>query len=310
MAWLEICVTYDAQGDLLADELVANEFHAVGIGSVSVTIPDVEPVEGWDPGGYTQDMDYTVTGYLAVDGEEEGILKALDERLVALHKRSGISSAITTATIPDTDWNESWKANFKPVHLTEGFVVKPTWESYIPTEGEKVIAIDPGMAFGTGTHPTTRLCVEMIEKHTTEGMTVLDVGTGSGILLVAAALCGAKEGLGVDNDPVAVETAGENLELNEVPDSFSVVCADLISQAGKTYDLVVANILAEVVVTLLGDIHTVVHDDSLVILSGILVEKGPMVEARLTETGFILVESHAEESWLVMVAKKEMPGRG
>lgn len=303
MTWLEIRVTYMADGDLPADELVAEEFDAVGIDSVSVTLPDMEPVEGWDPGGHTQDTDHAVTGYLEVDGGEGRILAELEIRLADLADRCGIACAVTTTLIPDTDWNESWKAHFKPVHLTDRFVVKPTWEEYTPVAGEKVIAIDPGMAFGTGTHPTTRLCVEMIETHTREGMTVLDVGTGSGILLVAASLCGAKEGLGVDNDPVAVETAAANLALNRVPDSFQVVCADLISQTGKAYDLVVANILAEVVVTLLGDIHKVVHGASLVILSGILVEKGPMVEARLAETGFTLVESHAEESWLVMVAQ-------
>ncbi|WP_300672033.1 50S ribosomal protein L11 methyltransferase [Desulfoluna sp.] len=305
MPWLEIRVTYSPQGDLPADELIANEFSAVGIGSVSVTLPDMEPVEGWDPGGHTEDTEYAVTGYLSMDGEEGGVLRALEERLSALFERSGIPCEITTETIPDTDWNESWKENFKPVHLTERFVVCPTWETYDPTEGEKVLLIDPGMAFGTGTHPTTRLCVEMIEHHTKEGMTVLDVGTGSGILLVAASLSGAREGLGVDNDPVAVETAAQNLALNQIPESFSVVCADLISQAGKAYDLVVANILAEVVVELLGDIHQVVHADSIVILSGILDEKGPMVEARLLETGFSLVETHAEESWLVMVAQKK-----
>ena len=305
MSWLEIRVTYSPCGDLPADELIAEEFSAVGIGSVSVTLPDVEPVEGWDPGGYSQDTEYAVTGYLSMDGSEGDAVKALKGRLEALEQRTGIACAVATDTIPETDWNESWKENFKPVHLTEHVVVRPTWEAYEPAEGEKVISIDPGMAFGTGTHPTTRLCVEMIEHHAKEGMTVLDVGTGSGILLVAASLCGAKEGLGVDNDPVAVETAAENLALNCVPESFSVICADLISQAGKAYDLVVANILAEVVVELLGDIHKVVHDDSLVILSGILEEKGPMVEARLEETGFVLAESHAEESWLVMVAKKK-----
>ena len=305
MAWLEIRVTYDPKGNPLADELLAEAFSDVGIGSVSVTLPNVEPVEGWDPGGYTQDVDYAVTGYVTVDGNETGVVEALEKRLSLLEELCGIPSTIATETLPETDWNESWKANFKPVHLTETFVVKPTWEAYSPTEGEKVIAIDPGMAFGTGTHPTTRLCVEMIENHTKKGMTVLDVGTGSGILLVAASLSGAAEGLGVDNDPVAVETAQANLELNGVPASFSVACADLISQAGKAYDLVVANILAEVVVALLEDIHRVVHEESLVILSGILVEKGPMVAEKLSETGFALVEQHAEESWLVMVAKKK-----
>ena len=305
MAWLEIRVTYDPKGTPLADELLAEAFSDVGIGSVSVTLPNVEPVEGWDPGGYTQDVDYAVTGYVTVDGSEAEVVEALAKRLSLLEEQCGVSSAIATETLPETDWNESWKANFKPVHLTETFVVKPTWEAYSPIEGEKVIAIDPGMAFGTGTHPTTRLCVEMIEHHTKKGMTVLDVGTGSGILLVAASLSGAAEGLGVDNDPVAVETAQANLALNAIPASFSVACADLISQAGKAYDLVVANILAEVVVALLEDIHRVVHGESLVILSGILVEKGPMVADKLAETGFILVEQHAEESWLVMVAKKK-----
>ena len=304
MAWLEIRVVYEKGGDLPADELVAEAFDASGIDSVSITLPDEEPVEGWDPGGCNRDEEYVVTGYVEADETNATLLENLKVRLNALEERAKISWKLETQEIPDTDWNESWKENFKPVHLTDRFVVKPTWESYEPAKDEKVIAIDPGMAFGTGTHPTTRLCVEMIEKYTQKGASVLDVGTGSGILLVAAGLCGAAGGLGVDNDPVAVETAKENLTLNGVDHLFGVTCNNLIDATEKSYDLVVANILAEVVVTLLSDIHKVIHDDSLVILSGILVEKGSMVEEKLLETGFRVVEKEIEESWMVYVAAK------
>ncbi|MCG8470785.1 MAG: 50S ribosomal protein L11 methyltransferase [Desulfobacterales bacterium] len=304
MAWLEIRVVYEKGGDLPADELVAEAFDASGIDSVSITLPDEEPVEGWDPGGCNRDEEYVVTGYVEAGETNATLLENLKVRLNALEERAKISWKLETQEIPDTDWNESWKENFKPVHLTDRFVVKPTWESYEPAKDEKVIAIDPGMAFGTGTHPTTRLCVEMIEKYIQKGVSVLDVGTGSGILLVAAGLGGAAGGLGVDNDPVAVETAKENLTLNGVDHLFGVTCNNLIDATEKSYDLVVANILAEVVVTLLSDIHKVIHDDSLVILSGILVEKGPMVEEKLLEKGFRVVEKEIEESWMVYVAAK------
>ena len=304
MAWLEIRVVYEKGGDLPADELVAEAFDASGIDSVSITLPDEEPVEGWDPGGCNRDEEYVVTGYVEAGETNATLLENLKVRLKALEERAKISWKLETQEIPDTDWNESWKENFKPVHLTDRFVVKPTWESYEPAKDEKVIAIDPGMAFGTGTHPTTRLCVEMIEKYIQKGASVLDVGTGSGILLVAAGLCGAAGGLGVDNDPVAVETAKENLTLNGVDHLFGVTCNNLIDATEKSYDLVVANILAEVVVTLLSDIHKVIHDDSLVILSGILVEKGSIVEEKLLETGFRVVEKEIEESWMVYVAAK------
>lgn len=304
MAWLEIRVVFEKSGALPVDELLAEAFDAAGIDSVSITLPDEEPLEGWDPGGCNKDEDHVVTGYTEAGEEGEKVLSALKAQLQSLKGSAGIVCELFTSEIPDTDWNESWKENFKPVHLTERFVVKPTWETYEAAEGEKVIDIDPGMAFGTGTHPTTRLCVEMIEKHTQEGASVLDVGTGSGILLVAAGLCGAATGLGVDNDPVAVETAKENLAINKVDHLFDLSCDNLIDATSSTFDVVVANILAEVVVTLLSDIHQVIHEKSLVILSGILVEKGPMVEEKLFETGFQVVEKHIEESWMVYVAAR------
>ena len=304
MAWLEIRVTYEESGLLPADELVAEAFDAAGIGSVSITLPDEEPVEGWDPGGCSKDEEHVVTGYTEAGAEGEKVVAALKLGLATLCEGAGIAWSLSTCEIPDTDWNESWKENFKPVHLTERFVVKPTWESYEAQVGEKVIDIDPGMAFGTGTHSTTRLCVEMIEKYTPKGGSVLDVGTGSGILLVAAGLCEASSGLGVDNDPVAVETAQKNLAINRVDHLFELSCDHLIDATKKRFDVVVANILAEVVVSLLSDIHQVVHDESLVILSGILVEKGPMVEEKLLETGYKVVERKAEESWMVYVAQK------
>ena len=172
---------------------------------------------------------------------------------------------------PDEDWAHAWKAFFYPERVGRHIVVKPTWRDYTPQPGDKVLEIDPGMAFDTGTHPTTSLCIGLMEKHLRPGGSFLDVGTGSGILMAAAAKLEAGRGLGIDNDPLAVEIAGNNLRLNGAdPEKFTVATGDLVSVVTGSYDLVAANILSEVIVRLLDDLPEKTTPGGIVITSGII----------------------------------------
>jgi len=160
---------------------------------------------------------------------------------------------------------------FYPERVGRHIVVKPTWRDYTPQPGDKVLEIDPGMAFDTGTHPTTSLCIGLMEKHLRPGRSFLDVGTGSGILMAAAAKLDAGRGLGIDNDPLAVEIAGNNLRLNGAdPEKFTVATGDLVSVVTGSYDLVAANILSEVIVRLLDDLPEKTTPGGIVITSGII----------------------------------------
>ena len=204
----------------------------------------------------------------------------------------------------DTQWKDKWKEYFKPARIAENIVVKPTWESYERQGDEKVIEIDPGMAFGTGTHETTSLCVKMLEKYQKESDKVLDVGCGSGILSIAAALLGAEDVLGVDIDPVAVEVAAENIELNGVANVAKAQYGDLTKGIDYKADIVVANLMADLVMMLSEDVARHMQPGGLFISSGILVEKEVQVTEHLRSQGFGIVEVRVVGGWCCIVCRK------
>ncbi len=204
----------------------------------------------------------------------------------------------------DTQWKDKWKEYFKPARIAENIVAKPTWESYERQGDEKVIEIDPGMAFGTGTHETTSLCVKMLEKYQKESDKVLDVGCGSGILSIAAALLGAEDVLGVDIDPVAVEVAAENIELNGVANVAKAQYGDLTKGIDYKADIVVANLMADLVMMLSEDVARHMQPGGLFISSGILVEKEVQVTEHLRSQGFGIVEVREDGGWCCIVCRK------
>ncbi|NCF00093.1 50S ribosomal protein L11 methyltransferase [Emergencia sp. 1XD21-10] len=204
----------------------------------------------------------------------------------------------------DTQWKDKWKEYFKPARIAENIVVKPTWESYERQGDEKVIEIDPGMAFGTGTHETTSLCVKMLEKYQKESDKVLDVGCGSGILSIAAALLGAEDVLGVDIDPVAVEVAAENIELNGVANVAKAQYGDLTKGIDYKADIVVANLMADLVMMLSEDVARHMQPGGLFISSGILLEKEVQVTEHLRSQGFGIVEVREDGGWCCIVCRK------
>ena len=202
----------------------------------------------------------------------------------------------------DTEWKDKWKEFFKPARISDNIVVKPTWESYDNKDGYKVIEIDPGMAFGTGTHETTSLCVKMLDKYQKESDKVLDVGCGSGILSIAAALLGARDVLGVDIDPIAVEVAAGNLELNKVTDVARAQYGDLTKGVDYKADVVVANLMADLVMMLSNDVAKHMEPNGYFISSGILVEKEEIVADHLRKQGFEIVEIKEDGLWCAIVA--------
>ena len=211
---------------------------------------------------------------------------------------------VETILVDDEDWKDKWKEFFKPSKITNTLVVKPTWEEYEPAAGEKVIEIDPGMAFGTGTHETTTLCMRLLEKYLKDGQSVMDVGCGSGILAIAAALLGSEDILGVEIDPDAVRTAIENVELNGVADAVTVQEGDLTKDVDKVVDLIVANLMAPLVIELSGAAADHLVDKGIYISSGILIEKRDMVAEAVKEAGFEILEILEEGEWCAIAAQK------
>jgi ribosomal protein L11 methyltransferase len=219
-----------------------------------------------------------------------------------------------TRTVDENDWATAWKQYFKPVRISDRLTIKPTWEEYTPeSPDEKIIELDPGMAFGTGTHPTTTLCLRTLEKVIQGGEEMIDVGTGSGILSIGAVHLGAKHVLALDLDPVAVTSAIENVELNKMQQQITVKESDLLSVLGSQdpalgvklpVKIIVANILAEIILLFVDDVYKALESGGIYIVSGIWKNKEQVVHDALVASGFEVRAIEREEDWLAFEARK------
>lgn len=263
-------------------------------------IPDVSMIEP------------AVTVFFADDEEGRSRAKAVRKAIEELAKfaaegRYGAEAdlgelSVSAKVEDDVLWRDKWKEYFKPTKLSNNIVVKPTWCEYEPSDEDIVIEIDPGMAFGTGTHETTMLCIRMIEKYMSDGYKVLDVGSGSGILSIAAAKLGASDVLGIDIDEDAVRVSNENYELNKVSDRAKAIVGDLTAGVDYKANIVVANLLADIVMRLSKDAKRHLGEKGIFITSGILTEKSEAVEKCMIECGFEIVEKAILGEWCSIVA--------
>jgi ribosomal protein L11 methyltransferase len=273
------------------------------VDGVSVERPDLEPLEGWDPGPVSRPDRFCVRGYIPSDDAAQAVCRTIEEGIDRL-KHQGLPLSISYTSLADEDWSETWKEYFRPERIGERIVVKPTWRDYRPEPSDIVVEIDPGMAFGTGTHPTTSMCVRLIETYLTPGHAFLDIGTGSGILMIVADKLGAGPMTGTDMDPTAVETAEKNLVLNQIaPDRFRLVTGHLSEGVRSRFPLVAANILAEVILTLLDDLDQVMEKDGIFICSGILEEKADTVAAKMEAAGFRILERCTRDAWAALAGQ-------
>lgn len=216
----------------------------------------------------------------------------------------GIDAEITCSGVSEEDWADSWKQYYKPIKTGRRLVIVPVWERYDAQPGELTVLMDPGMAFGTGTHETTRLCAALLEDHVTEGCKVLDVGCGSGILAICASKLGAGECFACDIDPIAVRIAADNCEVNGTQ-NISCAESDLLKGVpAEKYDVCVANIVADVIIRMAPDIGAYMKDDGVLIVSGIIEERADEVIAVLEQNGFSVTGGKHENGWYAGVVKK------
>ena len=233
-----------------------------------------------------------------------------NDELAFLRERLSVAGLAERATIDiggvnEEDWANAWRAYYKPLHIGERMVIVPAWEEYEPQPHELVVRMDPGMAFGTGSHETTRLVIGLLEKYTKPGCRMLDVGCGSGILAICASRLGAGECRAYDIDPVAVRVANENIEKSGLS-NVSCQVSDLLRDVDATrpYDLITANIVADIIIRMAPDVGALMHAGTVLLVSGIILERsGDVVEA-LEKQGLCIVEKAVDNDWCAMAVMK------
>jgi len=304
MRWLELTVNAHPE----AVESVSELLSRYAPGGVAIE----EPIELIDEGQEYRVLTgqpVQVHAYLPIDGKEEEARQRVAEGLwhfASLGQH--FVGELKTREVNEEDWENAWKDYFHVTHIGQRLVIRPSWRNYTPKNDEVVLELDPGMAFGTGLHPTTRMCLEQVEQRTRAGMRVLDVGTGSGILALAAARLGAASVDCIDNSSVAVESATANAAMNDLSDRISVVLGVLdeveaMRMAGQ-YDMVLVNIIAHVIGGMASQLAQVLAPGGLLIAGGIIEARRPDAEPDLLAPGLQLLDQAMIDDWIVLVMRK------
>jgi ribosomal protein L11 methyltransferase len=300
MEYRKIIAAFETDHLALAEELICDMFFSAGITGVVCHLPLEAPDDGFDNPAPVLDPENRIEGYLPDTADADSVLAHLFQRAKDLGKE-GIHVAIRVETVADQDWAHAWKKHFHVMRITDRIVVKPAWKSFDPAPEDLVIHLDPGMAFGTGTHPSTCMSLKQIQDVLVPGHSFLDVGCGSGILMIAAAGLGASRMTGIDTDPTAVEVAGENLAKNRIdPEKYRLSAGTLDQLGPEPFDLIAANIIAQTLAAIMGDIRKRLAPHGRAILSGIIRERQPEVEAALAEHHLAVLHLDTEEEWVTM----------
>lgn len=311
MKWNEIIIKTTTE----AVEAITGFLYEIGVGGIAIEDPNDflfqdKAEQNWD---YAEEEVFKTSyeGALikAYFPEERNILAEIEmirEKIKEL-PQYGLDAGegiVELASVDEQDWANSWKKYYKPTKVSESVVIKPSWEEYEAKDEELIIELDPGMAFGTGTHETTRMCIMKIEKYVNSEDRVFDIGCGSGILSIAAAKLGAKDVTAVDLDIVAVKASKENIERNDVQDRVKALHGNLTEVLHEKADMVVANIIADIIAILAKDVRDFLKDDGIFISSGIILDKVDFVKDALEKNNFDIIEIERMGEWACIVAKK------
>lgn len=312
MKWSELCIHTTNE----AIEPISNILHEAGASGVVIEDPLELVKEREDQFGEIYQLnpkDYPdegvmVKAYLPVTSFLGETVDAIKESInnLSIHNIDIGRNTVTVSEVNEEEWATAWKKYYHPVKISERFTIVPTWEEYTPVSSDElIIELDPGMAFGTGTHPTTVMCIQALERTVREGDRVVDVGTGTGVLSIASAMLGANSVLALDLDEVAVKSAKINSKLNKTHEVVTVAQNNLLDGVDQQADVVVANILAEVIVRFTDDVARVVKKDGYFISSGIILQKKDEVRAAIEGSGFEIIETIQMEDWIAMIAKRQ-----
>lgn len=310
MKWSEFCIHTANE----AIEPISNILHEAGASGVVIEDPQdlqreqapLGEIYELNPDDYPEEG-VRVKAYLPVNSF---LAETVDEIKTSITNLKTFDidlghNEITMSEINEEDWATAWKKYYKPVKISEKITIIPTWEEYTPVSSDEIIIeMDPGMAFGTGTHPTTVLSIQALEQYLEKDDLVLDVGAGSGILSVASVLLGAKHAHAFDLDDIAVKSTMLNAELNQVQDKVTSKLNNLLEGIEMEADLIVSNILAEIIVQFTDDAYSRVKPGGYFITCGIIAGKKELVRDRLLESGFEIVETNKMEDWISIIARK------
>ncbi len=308
MKWAEISIKTTHE----ATDVIAEIFHEVGATGVVIEDPalvnEYRASGAWDYTDIPEATDteiVTIKAYLPVDELLDDKLDVFKDRVneLAGHNIDKGLGDINCTEIQDEDWSTSWKEFFHPIKVGDIIVIKPSWEEYAASPDDIIIELDPGMAFGTGTHHTTSMCIRLLEELIKGGQDVFDVGTGSGVLAITAAKLGARKVTAVDFDPVAVRVAKENIEINQVDNIITTGQSDLLKSVEGKADVIIANIIADIIIRLLDDIPNRLKIGGTMIASGIIADRLSEVTKSVIDHGLIVDRVVEEGGWVAMVIR-------
>ena len=313
MDWIELTVHTTTQGaEVVSEALMLS-------GATGTMVEDRADIPDPDkPNGYWEIIDPKLIDSLPEDVQVHAWFEpdaTFQERLQALRSQLDMNRrlapevdlgtlAIDTVNVKDEDWSEVWKQFYKPFRAGRSLVVKPTWEPYDAKPSDRVIEIDPGMAFGSGTHETTGMCLELLEEAVHGGERVIDVGTGSGILAIGAALLGARDVLAIDIDPTAVKVARENVAHNHLEQTITTLEGNLLEKVDAQCEVCVANIIADVICMFAAPLNDHIVPGGLFICSGIIKEREQDVTGALLAAGYAILEIRRKGEWVAMISRR------
>lgn len=309
MNWTEVQIKTTAE----FEDIITNLLYDVGANGLAIEDPrDIleltQTRTDWDfidSSLMNVELDVIlIKAYFSEADDLEYIIQSIKDKIKDHPFLSDEENTLSIKVVNDNDWSESWKKYYKPVRIGERIVIKPSWEEFESSENDIIIELDPGMAFGTGTHETTTMCIEALEKYIKPKDIVYDIGCGSGILSIVASKLGAEKVVGVDYDELCVKVSKENIELNNIKDIIEIKRGNLLDVISGKADVIVSNIIAEIIAGMTKDIKEYLNNNGIFITSGIINSKVELVENALLDSGFNIVDIINRNEWACIVATK------
>ena len=304
MNWIKVKIDYFSNTLEETKSKLINMFEEIGIKQIEVIDYFSDNSLDYNINFKKQSEIWSIIGYIVNNRFSKLKLNIISDKLKEFFlDDEEFMYEIYTSECSDDDWKDEWKKYFHTVNITDNIIIKPSWDDYEASEGETVIEIDPGMAFGTGTHETTALCVEFLEKYVPGKKKLLDIGCGSGILMLIGKILGVEKVVGIDIDSNVKDVVIENFEKNNIKDNYEIIIGDLVEDINEKYDLVVSNILVDVLTELLENIEKTLEKGATIIFSGIIKDKEEEFLRKTKEHNLVEIDRNEKNNWVSLVFK-------